>query len=180
MKICPRCNTEHNKNGMFCCKSCSNSRSFSEESKLKKSIANKQFFASMTDEEHRRYHEQKMSKFDIAARQRKVQEKNRIRAWSKPYEEMTHESCRKRLLYERNNTCEDCGICGTYNGKPITLELDHIDGDHYNNKLENLRILCPNCHSQTPTYRGRNMKYKDRAAQNALLEMAPVSGNDPP
>ncbi|MEO5692127.1 MAG: HNH endonuclease signature motif containing protein [Usitatibacter sp.] len=39
------------------------------------------------------------------------------------------------------------------------LELDHIDGDHLNNALCNLRLLCANCHAQTPTYRGRNAKY---------------------
>jgi hypothetical protein len=40
---------------------------------------------------------------------------------------------------------------------PIPLELDHIDGDRTNNLLENLRVLCPNCHALTPTYRGRNI-----------------------
>jgi hypothetical protein len=51
--------------------------------------------------------------------------------------------------------CEECGNDGTWNDKPITLQLDHISGDHYNNSIENIRILCPNCHSQTPTYCGR-------------------------
>ena len=43
-------------------------------------------------------------------------------------------------------------------GEPIPLELDHIDGNNRNNLLTNLRLLCPNCHAQTPTYRGRNKK----------------------
>ena len=43
-------------------------------------------------------------------------------------------------------------------GEPIPLELDHIDGDRENNSRENCRLLCANCHSQTPTFRGRNAK----------------------
>jgi riboflavin synthase alpha subunit len=45
-------------------------------------------------------------------------------------------------------------------GREINLELDHIDGKRSNHKLENLRLLCPNCHSQTDTYRAKNIKKK--------------------
>lgn len=55
--------------------------------------------------------------------------------------------------------CEGCTLT-TWKGLPISLELDHVDGDHDNNELSNLRVLCPNCHSQTPTYRGKNKKAK--------------------
>ena len=51
--------------------------------------------------------------------------------------------------------CERCGIEDTWNGKAIVLELDHINGDKTDNSLENLRILCPNCHSQTKTFRNK-------------------------
>lgn len=56
----------------------------------------------------------------------------------------------------KENRCEICGI-QEWNGLPIACELDHIDGDRTNHRLENLRVLCPNCHSQTDTFRARNI-----------------------
>lgn len=66
---------------------------------------------------------------------------------------------RRRLLGEglKEHKCEKCGIT-EWLGNPAPLELDHIDGNRQNHKIENLRLLCPNCHSQTDTYRGRNTK----------------------
>jgi hypothetical protein len=65
---------------------------------------------------------------------------------------------KKRLIREgvKQPQCEACGR-GEWNGYPIPLELDHINGRRDDNRLENLRVLCPNCHAQTETYRGRNI-----------------------
>jgi len=66
-------------------------------------------------------------------------------------------SLKKRLISEgiKEHKCECCGIT-EWNGQPTPIELDHIDGNRYNNVIENLRILCPNCHAQTDTYCGKN------------------------
>lgn len=52
-----------------------------------------------------------------------------------------------------------CGVCGIseWNKKPIVLEVEHINGDSTNNRPENVMLICPNCHSQTPTYKGANL-----------------------
>ncbi len=59
----------------------------------------------------------------------------------------------------KEKVCESCGL-DEWRGQPISLELDHINGVNTDNRLENLRILCPNCHAQTETYRGRNKRKK--------------------
>ena len=65
----------------------------------------------------------------------------------------------KRLVKEgiKDYRCEICGIV-EWNGKQISLELNHIDGRNSNHSLENLQLICPNCHSQTDTYRSKKLK----------------------
>lgn len=67
----------------------------------------------------------------------------------------------KKRLYESGLKSPQCELCGwaerSIDGR-IPLELDHINGDHSDNRFENLRILCPNCHSLQPTHRGRNKR----------------------
>lgn len=67
-------------------------------------------------------------------------------------------SLRRRLIKEGLLPAA-CSACKrkTWRGQPISLELDHINGNKRDNRLDNLRILCPNCHAQTPTYRGKNI-----------------------
>lgn len=97
---------------------------------------------------------------------------------------------RKRLVREGVLAAE-CAACERHEwqGRPIPLELDHINGDRTDNRLQNLRLLCPNCHAQTDTYRARNIgaprpalppqpvvAVPDRAAmagRRLLLVMAP-------
>lgn len=70
-----------------------------------------------------------------------------------------------RALSEKNVSYE-CAVCGTgavWRGKRLVLEIDHLSGDWRDNRLENLRYLCPSCHSQTPTYSCSRVKATRRA-----------------
>jgi len=75
----------------------------------------------------------------------------------------------KRFLTEvYGEFCSECGIGPEYNGKPLCLEVDHIDGVSDNNLPENLRLLCPNCHSQTETYKAKNNTNTNRSKYRRL------------
>jgi hypothetical protein len=76
------------------------------------------------------------------------------------------------LKKERGSSCEECKL-DKWLDKPIPLELDHIDGDNRNNIKQNLRLLCPNCHAFTPTYRGRgkNTGRKDVTDEKLLFAL---------
>jgi len=69
---------------------------------------------------------------------------------------------RKKLLKYGaiEEKCYLCPLKNEWNGKPLVLQLDHINGVHNDNRIENLRLLCPNCHSQTPTFCGKLEKTK--------------------
>ena len=77
--------------------------------------------------------------------------------------------------------CSECRLGEEWNGKSISLELDHIDGDKHNNTRGNLRYLCPNCHSQTHTFRVKNYVKKTSSRkwveENKLIESIKQGGS---
>lgn len=73
----------------------------------------------------------------------------------------------KKRLIEENiliYACSECGI-SNWNNKELSLHLDHINGDSFDNRKENLRFLCPNCHSQTDTYCGKKNRQQKKLKQ---------------
>jgi 5-methylcytosine-specific restriction endonuclease McrA len=142
MKQCPKCNTEHEKAGLYCSRSCGNSRVWSKEINESRSAK----LAGRT-----------------AVRSNPEQwKKNMKQAWlekynSTPFDKLGSENRKRRVLEDQEHKCNHCGI-SEWNGNPIVLELEHKDGNNTNNTRENLECICPNCHSQTTTWRGRNNK----------------------
>jgi hypothetical protein len=91
---------------------------------------------------------------------RKYKENEYIKKWLKNGQTETNRQpqnyIRRHLLNEQNNLCSICGVKPEWNGKPIVFILDHIDGDCHNNNRKNLRMICPMCDSQLPTFKSKN------------------------
>lgn len=84
---------------------------------------------------------------------------------------------RKRLIKEGllEEGCAECSLGPEWRGRPLTLQLDHVNGDPSDNRLENLRLLCPNCHTQTKNFTGRNIRGRYRKAVRRCECGTPIS-----
>lgn len=84
---------------------------------------------------------------------------------------IARQSVKKKIIKNHllQYKCDICGNDGTWNNLPLSLQLDHINGNNNDNRLENLRFLCPNCHSQTDTFSGKHNKKDD--ANNGYISI---------
>ena len=161
MAICENCNQEHNGtygSGRFCSSKCA--RGFSTKAKRKeinekvsatfKSLGLKPINGFKNGFDSRRF----IFNADSALKA-VITRKNNILKTS--WDDLSQSLKKKRLLEEQNFQCGICGLTDWRN-MPITLEFHHIDGNNTNDMRENVICICPNCHSQTDTFKGRNKK----------------------
>lgn len=155
-KRCPKCNTLHAKPGMFCSRKCANSRTFSEETRSKKSEAANRHYDDL-----RQTNPDALKQYAIVANSVSA-ENARTRLMNDPMETLSPSRRRKRIALEQDHKCLHCGL-SEWMGEPLVIEVDHIDGDNTNNSRSNLRGLCPNCHSITTTWKvGNKPHWKHR------------------
>lgn len=147
--------------GRFCCQKCANSwvSNYNKE----KRIANIRKTAKRKSQkgEYKRVQTEAW----IVGRE-KTRVKSKI-TWEKkwmntPTEQLSRAAIKRRLLIEQKNKCSICNIKNEWNGKSLTFELDHINGDNQDNRRNNIRLLCPNCHSQTATFRRPKTSKKEQ------------------
>lgn len=166
----------------YCSMSCRNSRERSDEvkEKIRQSVKNGLLSGKIPTYQERidrmteKQKDQFFSKLKEIAETKKENAINEI--MSVPFESLSFERLRKRVIYEQNERCNVCGI-SEWVGKPISLELEHKDGNHHNNTRTNLEALCPNCHSQTATFRGRNKQSNRLLVSDEELLKSMVSNN---
>ncbi len=144
---CERCETEHDGSygsGRFCSALCA--RGFAtaaKREKINRKVAKtlKGYKPHFSPEERQRQVE--------AQKATKLQQ-----LLDADWDSLSIDRKKRRVVVDQDNKCLRCGI-DSWQGDPLTLQVDHADGNSSNNSRENLRGLCPNCHSQTPTYCGK-------------------------
>jgi hypothetical protein len=152
IKVCPACGNEHTRYGPYCGQLCAN-RSRTPEQRARANAGQFAYYAKLTLEQRK--------ELTIKARAGGHASKQTLqKIWAEklasiPWENLTSSYQRKRrLIAEGGGKCNGCGL-SEWRELPIVLELEHKDGNHMNDSRENLEVLCPNCHSQTSTWRGR-------------------------
>ena len=155
---CELCGEGHYGNygsGRFCSRTCARKFSTKEKrSEINKKVSEKLKKSPLSPkrtEESRRLAALKLSKTCLD------------RLMTRDTATLSHALARIRVIVEQNYKCADCTL-DSWMGQPLTLELEHKNGVNTDNERDNLKALCPNCHSLTPTWRGRNNKVSQRQA----------------
>ena len=174
---CIKCSNEHDGSfgsGKFCSRACANSRERSTETKRK-----------IAESVRKTFDEGKAKIAVLSKEQRQEAARKGKETWNQKLLEadfsiLQFRSLRKRLILEQKGKCNCCGL-SEWLGQPIPLEVDHKDGNHHNNSRENVEAICANCHSLTPTWRGRNKKClggrQQKVSDEAIIEAFVETGN---
>ena len=152
-----KCNKEHDGSfgsGRFCSRSCANSRTHTEETRKRISVSlggdgkiNKDDTKCEWCDKKLGRHQQKYCSLFCSYEHKKEKTDKRIEGQvDKP------DRLKEYIIKNEGEVCKKCGQLPKWKGKILVLQLDHINGDSDNNYPSNLRLLCPNCHTQTDTW----------------------------
>lgn len=172
MKKCKNCKIEDaNKyskysNGEFCSSKCARSYSTKEKRlEINKKVSDKligrktkNYYSiqkKVKKSKSKYYNFTKKEKWKVINEKRTEIANNKI--LNADFSTLCYDRLRKRIILEQNKKCNKCGL-SEWLGEKIIFELEHIDGNNKNNARNNLEALCPNCHSLSPTWRGKNKK----------------------
>ena len=167
---CERCDIQHEGkfgSGRFCSISCANSK------RQLKGITKTKNYKGLSEEqisEKKRLRSEICRKAALVKAKLNREEKER-RLSTCEWEELLSSERKERVLREQKYCCAICSIGMKWNNKPLSFDLDHINGDRQDNSRDNLRCLCPNCHSQTPTYKSKNAKGKRYSDAEVIIAL---------
>lgn len=148
MKVCPKCSNSHSQKGTYCSRSCANSRQWSQQDRENKSKGAKNSWKNPTPLMVEGIQKKTNKVSSLGSRKRNILE---------PYfregktDGISIKFLKEILNQEQSEKCQECGIKSEWNNKKLNLELDHINGNNKDNSRTNIRLLCPNCHSQQVT-----------------------------
>ena len=158
---CQKCGSDHDASygsGKFCSRTCSNSRVHSEETKQKVSKALKGSQPWNTGSTLSAEHKDKIAHYNKGKIRPRVSDDDAFVLNSS----LARHVIKKRIMRDKliEYKCFCCNLSDSWNGKMLSLQLDHINGINNDHRLENLRFLCPNCHTQQDTYAAKNILNK--------------------
>lgn len=159
--LCENCLNQHNGDygsGRFCSKKCA--RGYATKAKraeINKTVSQKLTGRKSTGKPFESGFDKRRKNLTSQDRQKAIAtlaEKRLATYSSSPFNELPLAEKRRVLINRQEGKCAECGL-QSWQGKPLTLELHHINGVHGDDREENLIFLCPNCHSQTENFRNK-------------------------
>jgi hypothetical protein len=149
-----KCEVDHEGlfgSGRFCCRSCANAFSTQKNSASRNSKISKALSGRPTGLKTYNWTDEQRAK---AATRNKELANNRFKNSS--WEQLPKSRRREKILEEQNKLCAVCNCSQIWNSKKLVFQLDHISGNRKDESRNNLRLICPNCHSQTNTWGSKN------------------------
>lgn len=163
--------------GVYCSRSCANSRRWSEANKAKRSVDAKARYTGMSEDGMAAFKAQRKAAAPQAVATSK---RNRLaKLIASEWMSLSRSQKKRRVILEQSGSCNGCQQ-STWRGRPLVFELEHKDGNRYNDARVNLEVLCPNCHSQTPTWRGRKGAHKGITDAEMMFQVVHHNGKVKP